>query len=277
MRISLFSQSLFALPLDEAIEAVLTAGYSAVELACIAPHLDLDTAKRSPGEVAAHMRRRRIAVSALSLFSSFTAEACIEQEVEAAASFIRLAPVFETSIVKLTPGPPGSRDARPEHWERLARALRELTPVAAEYGVRLAVETHMRQLTDTLESSKRLLELAPTDAVGLTVDFSNMAFAGENQAAVVRELGRRTYNTHIKNGFVEPDGSWRFGALDRGLTDYAYVLLMLRDSGYDGYLTVECLGSDARMRPLETAKRDLSILQGYLRDIGSYRDTVAVP
>ena len=40
----------------------------------------------------------------------------------------------------------------------------------------------MRQLTDSLASSARLLALAPADVVGLTVDYSNLAFAGEDLA-----------------------------------------------------------------------------------------------
>jgi sugar phosphate isomerase/epimerase len=44
--ISLFSQSFFALSLMEAIPAVVRSGYDAVELACVAPHFDIDTARR---------------------------------------------------------------------------------------------------------------------------------------------------------------------------------------------------------------------------------------
>jgi sugar phosphate isomerase/epimerase len=118
----------------------------------------------------------------------------------------------------------------------------------------------MRQLTDTLAGSKRLLEIAKSDLVGLTVDFSNLTFAGENMPEVISALAGRIYNTHIKNGTIGEDGSWHFHSLDTGLTDYLQVLSLLRDINYTGYLTIECLGSDANEKPFETAKRDLDIL-----------------
>jgi sugar phosphate isomerase/epimerase len=263
-RISLFSQSLFSLPLYEAIEATATAGFAAIELACVKPHLDLGTARHDADAVAEHVRRAGLTVSALSLLNCFTAPQRLAEEIESAHTFIRLAPLFNTKIAKMTPGPPGSSDATQEHWRCLRTALARLVPVASEVGVRLAFETHMRQLTDTLASSRRLLAMAPTDAVGLTLDFSNLSFAGEKMPAVISALKDRIYNTHLKNGYIDENGNWHFQALDTGLTDYAAVLRLLRQANYDGYLTIECLGPDAQTDPIGTAKRDLGILCGLL-------------
>ena len=44
MNVSLFSQSLFALPLYDAISATAMAGFHAIELACTAPHFELNVA-----------------------------------------------------------------------------------------------------------------------------------------------------------------------------------------------------------------------------------------
>jgi sugar phosphate isomerase/epimerase len=195
MTISLFSQSLFALDLKEAIEVTATSGYDAIELACCKPHFDLETARRDPEGVARRLERAGLSVSALSGFNSFTDPGTLDDELLAAETFIRLAPLFKTRTVKLNPGPPGSATATPAHWRCLERALATLVPLAREVGVRLAFETHMHQLSDTLTSAKRLLALAPADVVGLTVDFSNLVFAGEDVAQVVSDLNSRTYNT----------------------------------------------------------------------------------
>ena len=185
--------------------------------------------------------------------------------VEAAGEFIRLAPVFNTKVIKLTPGPPASGQATPEHWRCLENAVQELIPIAEGAGVRLAFETHMRQLSDTLASSRRLIEIARCETVGLTVDFSNLAFAGEKMCDVVSELKDHLYNTHLKNGYVDENGGWHFQRLDEGLTDYGHVMRMLREIGYNGYLTIECLSAEARDKPFETVHRDLQILTQYLR------------
>jgi len=268
LKIALFSQSLFALPLDEAISVAARIGYPALELACTGPHFDIELARHEPEKIAARVDEAGLEVSALSLFNTFTDRAQLDEQIETAATFIALAQLLDTHVVKLTPGPPGSAAATEEHWQCLGEAVSRLVPIAQEAGVRLAFETHMRQLTDTLASSQRLLALAPPDILGLTVDFSNLAFAGEKMADVVSALSGRIYNTHVKNGYIDADGGWHFQAIDQGLTDYAEVLPLLRDTGYDGYLSVECLGQDAAERPAETARRDLEILQRLLQEVG---------
>jgi len=268
MEVSLFSQSLFALPLDEAIAAAAKAGFPAIELACTAPHFDLDTAQRDADAVAERIQQAGLEVAALSLSNTFTDDDRIESEIESAETFIRLAPLFHTSLIKLTPGPPASADAQAGHWAWLAHAIDALAATAAQVEVRLAFETHMRQLTDTIESARLLLELAESDRVGLTVDLSNLVFASEDLPACVEALKDRTYHVHVKNGFIDDAGEWRFGPLDEGWTDYADVLPRLRDTGYDGYLSIECLGPDAAQRPIETARRDLALLKRLLANAG---------
>jgi len=260
MKISIFSQSLFALPLMEAIDAAPKAGFSAIELSCMKPHFDIG--QDDPDKVSEHIRSVGLDVSALSLFNSFTDRSHLEDQIQKARTYILLAPVFRTKIIKMTPGPPASAAATEEHWNCLRIAIERLSPVAEEMGVRLAFETHMRQLTDTLAGSMRLLELVKSDAIGFTVDFSNIAFAGDDLAEAIDSLSPRMYNTHVKNGVIKEDGSWQFNPLNEGLTDYSLVISMLK--GYDGYLTIECLGPDASKNPIKTAKRDLDILKKFL-------------
>ena len=207
MKASLFSQSLFALPLMEAIETTAKIGFPAIELACARPHFDIKTALEDANIVAEHIQKAGLEVSALSLFNNFTDRASLDEQIKNAGIYVRLAPLFHTKILKMTPGPPASADASEEHWRCLGIALERLTPAAKEAGVRIAFETHMRQLTDTLVGSKRLLEIAKSDAIGLTVDFSNFSFAGESMPEVFSALQNRMYNTHLKNGTVDEDSS----------------------------------------------------------------------
>jgi len=264
--ISLFSQSLFALPLREAIDGAARAGYAAIELACAAPHLDAETARSRSGEVASWIRDAGMAVSALSGFNRFTDGGTLDAELAAAEIYLRAAPALGTGIVKLTPGAPASALATQEHWDTLARALDRLIPVAESLDLRLAFETHMRQVTDTLAGTRRFLSLSDAPCIGLTIDFSNFAFARESVPEAVLELGSRSFNAHVKNGRIRDDGSWDFLPLDEGWTSYPDVLRALDQVGYQGYLTVECLGADAKERPLETASRDRLILERFLRD-----------
>ncbi|PIP16231.1 MAG: hypothetical protein COX46_03485 [bacterium (Candidatus Ratteibacteria) CG23_combo_of_CG06-09_8_20_14_all_48_7] len=267
MKVSLFSQSLFAFDLSRAITATAEIGFSTIELACINPHFDLETARKNPEEVAGQIEQAGLTVSALSLFNTFTEPGLLDEQVESAITYIRLAPLFRTKILKLTPGPPGSAEATEEHWQSFINALNRLIPLAREKGVRLAVETHMRQLTDTLASSQRLMEMTPADTVGMTVDFSNLAFAGEKMTEVIGVLKSRMYHTHIKNGYIDSQGEWHFQRLDQGLVNYPEVLKLLCDAGYAGFLSIECLSQQATEAPVETARKDLEILKDYISQL----------
>jgi sugar phosphate isomerase/epimerase len=258
--ISLFSQSLFALSLKEAIDTTIQIGFDAIELACISPHFDIDTALNNPDNIADYIKNSGLKVSALSLFNNFTDHQNLDDEINKAITYIKLAPLFETKIIKVTPGSPSSINATKEHWNNLEIAIKRLLPIAKSVGVKLAFETHMRQLTDTLAGSKKLLEIINSDIIGLTVDFSNLSFANENLSEAIYILKDRIYNTHLKNGTIDPDGKWNFKALNDGLTDYKKVFPLLHDIGYNGYLTIECLSSDAKTKPIETVKHDLDIL-----------------
>ena len=268
VKASLFSQSLFALSLERAIAVTSELGFAAIELACWGPHLDLSTPHHELETVALRVKRAGLEVSALSGLNNFTDPSRLEEQLDTAETLIRLASVFGTKTVKLTPGPPGSAEATELHWECFRTATAKLAELADEAGVRLAFETHMGHLTDTLSSSMRVLQMTPARIIGLTVDFSNMAFVGEDMREVISCLGNRTYNTHVKNGYIDSDGRYHFLPLDEGLTDYPLVLSMLRDVGYDGYLSLECLGPDAQENPKQTARRDLEILRRYLKQLG---------
>ena len=264
MNVSLFSQSLFALPLTEAIKVTADIGYHAIELACAAPHLDYETATADPERVAREIRDAGLTVSALSMFNNFTDRAGLREQLRVAETFISLAALFQTEVVKMTPGPPGSGDASEEHWRCIADAVSELVPLARKVEVKLAFETHMKQLTDTLASSERFLDMTPPDCVGLTVDFSNLSFAGEEMPDTISRLKGRIFHTHLKNGFIVAEGGWNFQELDTGITDYSEVLPLLREAGYDGCLSIECLGAEGREHPARTARKDFEIINRYL-------------
>ncbi len=228
MKISLFSQSLFAFDLSKAIAITAKIGFPAIELACTSPHFNLKIARREPERIADQIQQAGLEVSALSLFNIFTDPSCLEEQIETAITYIRLAPLFKTKLLKLTPGPPSSAEANEGHWQSLVNTLKKIVPIAKDVGVRLAFETHMRQLTDTLISSQQLIKNSPSDTVGLTVDFLNLAFAGEKMTEVVHVFKKRMYHTHIKNGYVDSKGGWHFQSLDNGLIDYKVQKMSLQ-------------------------------------------------
>lgn len=271
--ISIFSQSLFALPLEEAIDATRSIGFQAIEIACASPHFDLEMAAKHSNRIARRIEHAGLKVSALSLFNNFTNSDTLAEQLRFADTYLGFAALFRTRVIKMTPGAPASEQATEAHWNCMKEALKQLIPLAEKFDVLLAFETHMRQLTDTLASSKRFLEMANSERVGLTLDFSNLAFAGEKMPCVVEAFRGHIYNTHLKNGYIDNVGGWHFQALNEGYIDYSELLNLLRKTKYNGYLTIECLGAEARDKPIETAARDLRILREHLALTGWNRPT----
>ncbi len=258
---SLFSQSMISLGLKEAVAATAQSGYEAIELACCSPHFSLDRARTCLDCTKGLLDEAGLKLAGLSLFTSFTDSGTMDEEIRNAIVFLKAAPVLGTTLVKITPGGPSSAEATEEHWSCFMRAIDALKPVARELGVRLAFETHMRQLTDTLAGCYRLLESTTGDTIGLTVDFCNLAFAHETLNRVMAMPRERIWHVHLKNGTVGPNGEWSFLPLDTGVVNVDAVLQALSQSSYEGYVSLECLQPEARQRPLETAARDLRLLR----------------
>ena len=272
MTASLFSETLAALPLEDAIAATARLGYPAMELLCAAPHLDLERARRDAEGVASRIRDAGLAVSVLSLHNSFTEPALMAEQLRVVHTFARLAPAFGTRVLQLDPGRPTALDAGPEHWRCLGPALRELAVMADDGGVKLAFHTTMRQITSTVAGAERLLDLAAAECIGVSADFCNLRINGDDPRRVIDRLGDRIYHTHIKNGAVAGDGAWLFSRLDRGLLDYTELLPRLHAAGYRGYLSIESIGRGARKYAAPEAVReagaDLKLLRSYLRQTG---------
>jgi len=81
---------------------------------------------------------------------------------------------------------------------------------------------------------------------------------------VFKRLAGRIYHTHIKNGYIDSQGGWHFGPLNEGMTNNAEVIALLKKMNYTGFLSLECLGADAKEKPIETVQRDLRILGEYI-------------
>ncbi len=264
VRIALFSQSLAVLDLKSAIFSMPQIGTDHLELACGLGHLDLPTLRGRGQEVLGWLRNTGVHVAAMSTFNTYTAAESWRDNLDAALEYLAACPAFQTDIMKIMPGGPLPEQAEPAHYGRFAAAMRELAPAAEAVGVRLAIETHLNQLSASVESTLRLLDENCHLNVGVNLDFANVALgAGDDPVEAISRLGPKLFHAHVKNGRAL--GEWT--PLDQGVVDYPSILARLREVGYDGFLAVECLGPDAKSQPIQTARRDVSALRVMLSQI----------
>jgi len=118
----------------------------------------------------------------------------------------------------------------------LARALDALGQHAAGYRVPLLFEPLNRyetNLVNTIETGVQLLRSLTTNNVKLLGDLFHMNIEEEDIAASIRAAGPLVGHVHFADSNRRPIGL--------GHTDMAPVVAALRDIGYDGYVSAECL------------------------------------
>jgi sugar phosphate isomerase/epimerase len=140
---------------------------------------------------------------------------------------------------------------------RLAEACRQIADYAAQFGITTSVENHGYYM----QGSDRVLALV--GAVGrpnfrTTVDKGNFMCTDEPSTAAVRKVMPNASMEHVKDFYLRParrapgtgwfptaGGSHLRGAiLGHGDIDMPEVLAIVRESGYDGYISLEFEGME---------------------------------
>ncbi|MDR1927925.1 MAG: mannonate dehydratase [Oscillospiraceae bacterium] len=131
-------------------------------------------------------------------------------------------------------------------WESLARFLREIIPVCAECGVRMAIHPDdppwdifgLPRIVKNMEDIKRLLALVDHPCNGLTFCVGSLGADEQNDLpAMIRQVGERIHFAHLRNvrrharGFNESAHPSSEGSLDM-----YKIVKALHESGFDGYV-----------------------------------------
>ena len=129
-----------------------------------------------------------------------------------------------------------------EQIQRLTGMFREAVRVAADYGVKLAIENHIDFTSDEIV---QLLDQVDSDHLGVNFDTANFARLLDDPVKGMRKLAPRVLATHIKDLRVNPQASvddWFFFSstpVGDGFVDNLALARLLKEAGYKGFLAVE--------------------------------------
>ncbi len=129
-----------------------------------------------------------------------------------------------------------------EQIERLTGMFREAVRVAADHGVKLAIENHIDFTSDEIV---QLLDRVDSDHLGVNFDTANFARLLDDPVKGMRKLAPRVLATHIKDLKVNPQASvddWFFFSstpVGDGFVDNLALARLLKEAGYKGFLAVE--------------------------------------
>lgn len=155
--------------------------------------------------------------------------------------------------------------ASPDHRARIIRDLTLTADLAADRGIRLALETHPQTLADGLQPVLDLLDALDHPAIGINFDVLHVWESGCDPARALDALRGRILHAHLKTvtsrrdltvfqpgNIHDPQGS-RVGIcpLFEGAVDYGRILPLLR--GFDASL--EWFGPKPALRMAEDLRR----------------------
>ena len=234
-------------PPGEILPVIARAGFDGAEI--WAPHV-ADMGEAELDRITEQLRQLGLAVPMLSPdFDFTTSDESAARSMTEAARLIALAGRIGAKAIRVFTGKVGSADATAGQWDRAVRCLQELAERAGPGGVRWALETHGRNLMDTVDSTLELLGRVDRPTVGLIFQPSTF---GEDYLEALDRLRGHAFHVHATN---RRDGDRAL--LADGEMDYPRIFAGLREAGFDGFVSIEWMGDD----PARTAENEGAYLR----------------
>lgn len=163
-----------------------------------------------------------------------------------------------------------------ETWEdaipKMIPAIREISLYAKEKGLRTASENHGYIFQDSARVEK-LMNAVGCDNYGWLVDIGNFLCADEDPLSAVTRAAKYAVHVHVKDflyhitreGVPTPEGYFktrngnllRGTAVGHGVVPVVDCLCVLRENGYDGWITLEFEGMEENIPALEAGVKYL--------------------
>ncbi|NGZ76852.1 sugar phosphate isomerase/epimerase family protein [Saccharibacillus alkalitolerans] len=144
-----------------------------------------------------------------------------------------------------------------EDLDMLASACRRIADHASQYGIVTSVENHgyYVQASDRIQA---LVHAVGRPNFRTTLDVGNFVCVDEDPLSAVRNNLPIASMVHIKDFYIRParlnpgegwfrsaGGSWLRGAIaGQGDLDLVGIIALVKDSGYDGFLSIEYEGME---------------------------------
>jgi inosose dehydratase len=124
-----------------------------------------------------------------------------------------------------------------DDYDRLAAGLDEVARIAEGHGLVASFHPHLSTIAESPEQIERVFSRS---AIRFCPDTGHLQAAGGDPVELVRTYRERIDYVHIK----DLDDAGGFVPLGQGVLDVGGVLEVLRETGFDGWLTVETDGWD---------------------------------
>ncbi|MNI34948.1 Inosose dehydratase [compost metagenome] len=179
-----------------------------------------------------------------------------EQAFDDFKRLLHMASELGSSMVRVSPGGPNAFMAHDYHYAKAAHWLNKCAVEAKGSNVDIVLEIHNESITETVESSLKLLNLIEHDNVGMIHDAGNMYITDTDYGRdSILNLGKHLFHVHVKDELRVAEvgtpgtfislthrGEEKFlqSRLGEGEADHQPMFDALRETGYNGWVTLEC-------------------------------------
>lgn len=170
-----------------------------------------------------------------------------------------------------------------EEWDRFMAGINDLAAHAAAQGMRFCYHHHMGTVVESAADIDRFMAAAGPD-VHLLLDTGHCTFGGADPAEVARKYMDRVGHIHCKNirpaimdqvraeglSFIEGvrRGAFTVPGDPEGCVDFAPVLKIAAEHGYQGWLVIEAEQDSAVREPLHYQSMGHKALRQMAREAG---------
>lgn len=196
-------------------------------------------------------------VSQFTIESDFSNPEKREQAIAHVKHAVDAALIFRTNIVRLTAASHTLVDwtwiqgvSKEDIMKSVADGLRGCLDYAEEKQVMLALEDHP-VIGTNVEDFMRILELVDDDRLKVNLDTANVP--SDTIVELARRVADRVVHTHISDLLEGRHGI----VIGKGDVDFRSIFGVLKDAGYDGWISLEALTGD---------KEDLRFSIDYIRN-----------
>lgn len=241
--------------MDTILDFAAGVGFDALEVdvrpGCAHLNVEMDAAEAA--EIVAQVRDAGLEISQMSCFLDISDpnEAEREKNQNALRAAVELASASGVQNVGCLAGKPCGGMSREETIDEIAAPFyNELCPVAADKGVRFAMENWFATNIMHLGHWERIFEAVPHENFGLNFDPSHLYHQQIDYLHAVEVFAEKIFHTHAKDteivahklawfGNRDERSWWRYVIPGFGEIDWGVYIARLRDNGYDGTLSIE--------------------------------------
>lgn len=126
-------------------------------------------------------------------------------------------------------------------WRMLVDVMRSCSRIAAEHGLRFAIEPRVGETVSNSDAMLRLIDDVGMDNFGAVLDVGHLNAAKELIPLSIEKLGDRIFYVHASDNDGRDNYHWAPG---RGVVDWDAVFEGLKRHGFGGYIAVDVGGRD---------------------------------